>query len=84
MVSRAQIAGYDSISPEVEEVPLWARLVLPLHLHGPHEPANGTGAALIGVYLGKEEVLQKINMSWVIVGEVSIVISKNEVNLGGG
>ena len=75
MVSGAQIAGYDSVSPEVEEVPLRARLVLTLHLHGPHEPANCTGAALVGVYLGKEEVLQKINMSWVIVGEVSIVIS---------
>ena len=80
MVSRAEITGYDSVSPEVEEVPLRARLVLPLHLHGPHDPANGTGAALIGVYLGKEEVLQKINMSWVIVGEVSIVISENEAN----
>ena len=80
MVSGAEIAGNNSISPEVEEVPLWARLVLTLHLHGPHEPANGTRAALIGVYLGKEEVLQKINMSWVIVWEVSIVISENEAN----
>ena len=64
MVSGAQIAGYDSISPEVEEVPLRARLVLTLHLHGPHEPAHAAGAALIGVYLGKEEVLQKINMDY--------------------
>ena len=75
MVSRAEVAWYDSISPEVEEVPLRARLVLTLHLHGPHEPANCTGAALVGVYLGKEEVLQRINMCWVIVWEVSIVIS---------
>ena len=75
MVSRAEITGYDSIPPEVEEVPLRPRLVLPLHLHGPHEPANTTRPALIRVYLGQEEVLQEINMSWVIVGKVSIVIS---------
>ena len=75
MLSWAEIAGYDSIPPEVEEVPLRARLVLALHLHGPHEPADSAGAALIRVYLGQEEVLQEINMSWVIVGKVSIVIS---------
>ena len=49
--------------------------MLPLHLHGPHEPANTTGAALVGVDLGKEEVLQEVNMCWIIVREVSIVIS---------
>merc|ERR1711868_242585 len=79
MFSRAEITGYDSISPEVEEVPLRARLMLPLHLHGPHKPANGAGPALIRVYLGQEEVLQEINMSWVIVGKVSIVISADRV-----
>ena len=73
MFSRAEITGYDSISPEVEEVPLWTRLVFPLHLHGPHEPAHTTGAALIRVYLGQEEVSQELNMVLRVVGEVSIV-----------
>ena len=75
MISWAEITWDDSISPEVEEVPLRPRLMLPLHLHGPHEPANTTGAALVGVDLGKEEVLQEVNMCWIIVREVSIVIS---------
>ena len=73
MVSRAEITGYDSISPEVEEVPLRTRLVLPLHLHGPHEPAHTTRAALIRVYLGQEEVSQELNMVLRVGGEVSIV-----------
>ena len=73
MFSWAEITGYDSIPPEVEEVPLRARLMLPLHLHGPHEPAHTTGAALIRVYLGQEEVSQELNMVLRVVGEVSIV-----------
>ena len=68
MVSRAEISGYDSISPEVEEVPLRARLVLTLHLHGPHEPAHATGAALIRVNLGQEEVSQELNMVFGVGG----------------
>ena len=73
MVPAAQTAGDDAVPPHVEEVPLGARLAL--HLHGPHEPANTTGAALVGVDLGKEEVLQEVNMCGIIVREVSIVIS---------
>ena len=73
MVSGAEIAGYDSISPEVEEVPLRAPLMLPLHLHGPHEPAHTAGAALVGVNLGQEEISQELHMVLRIIGEVTIV-----------
>ena len=73
MVSGAEIAGYDSISPQVEEVPLRARLVLTLHLHGPHEPSHATRAALVGVNLGKEEVSQELHVVLRIIREVTIV-----------
>ena len=73
MVSTAEVAWYDSISPEVEELPLRARLKLTLHLHGPHEPAYATGAALIRVNLGQEEVSQELNMVLRVGGEVSVV-----------
>ena len=73
MVSGAQIPGYDSISQEVEEVPLRARLVLTLHLHGPHEPARPAGATLVGVNLGKEEVSQELHVVLRIIWKVTIV-----------
>merc|ERR1712012_124134 len=44
-----------------------------LHLHCPHEPPHSIGACLIGVNLGQEEVLQKLNMISSIIREISIV-----------
>merc|ERR1712227_1088896 len=75
MISVAQVNRNDTISPEIQEVPLRPGFMFSLHLHCPHEPAHSTGACLIGVNLGQEEVFKEINMVSIIIREVSIVKS---------